>query len=59
MLNLDEMERAGERMAEGWFQMRWLIKSVGNPIIDFLEQIENFQRMLWVSFAYGVWVMMA
>ena len=41
------MERAGEQMAEGWFQMMRLIKSVGNPIIDFLEQIENFQKMLW------------
>ena len=47
VLNLDEMERAGEQMAEGWFQMMRLIKSVGNPIIDFLEQIENFQKMLW------------
>ena len=47
VLNLDEMERAGEQMAEGWFQMMRLIKSAGNPIIDFLEQIENFQRMLW------------
>ena len=27
--------------------MTRLIKSVGNPIIDFLEQIENFQKMLW------------
>ena len=47
VLNLDEMERAGDQMAEGWFQMMRLIKSVGSRIIDFLEQIENFQRMLW------------
>ncbi len=47
VLNLDEMENAGEGMAEGWFQMMRLIKAVGNPIIDFLEQIENFQKMLW------------
>ena len=47
LLNLDEIERAGEQKAEGWFQKMRLIKAVGNHIIDFLEQIENFQKMLW------------
>ena len=47
VLDLDEMERAGEQRAEGWFQTMRLIKSVGNSIIDFLSQIENFQKMLW------------
>ena len=47
VLNLDEMEAAGEDRAEGWFQMMRVIKSVGGQIIDFLDQIENFQKMLW------------
>ena len=47
VLSLDEMEAAGEDRAEGWFQMMRVIKSVGSQIIDFLNQIENFQKMLW------------
>ena len=47
VLNLEEMEAAGEGLAEGWFQMLRLIKAVGNRIIAFLAQIENFQKMLW------------
>jgi len=47
VLNLEEMEAAGEDLTEGWFQMLRLIKRVGNHIIDFLAQIENFQKMLW------------
>ncbi len=47
VLNLEEMEAAGEQLAEGWFQMMRLIKRVGNLIIDFLAQIEDFQKMLW------------
>lgn len=47
VLSLDEMEAAGEDRAEGWFQMMQVIKSVGGQIIDFLNQIENFQKMLW------------
>ncbi len=47
VLNLEEMESAGETAAEGWFQMMQIIKKVGNHIIDFLAQIEDFQKMLW------------
>ena len=47
VLNLDEMTVAGENMTKGWFQMLRLIKAVGNRIIAFLAQIENFQKMLW------------
>ena len=47
VLSLDEMEAAGEDRAEGWFQMMRTIRSVGGRIIDFLDQIENFQKMLW------------
>ena len=47
VLNLGEMEAAGEDRAEGWFQMMRTIRSVGGQIIEFLDQIENFQKMLW------------
>jgi adenine-specific DNA-methyltransferase len=47
VLNLDEIEAAGENRAEGWFQMMRAIKAVGGRIIDFLDQIESFQKMLW------------
>jgi adenine-specific DNA-methyltransferase len=47
VLNLDEMESAGEDRAEGWFQIIRVIKTVGGRIIEFLDQIECFQKMLW------------
>ena len=47
VLNLEEMEAAGEQLTEGWFQLMRLIKRVGGHIIDFLAQIEDFQKMLW------------
>jgi adenine-specific DNA-methyltransferase len=47
VLNVGEMEAAGEELAEGWFQVLRLIKAVGNRIIAFLAQIEEFQKMLW------------
>ena len=47
VLNLDEMSAINEDRLKGWFQMIQLIKSVGSQIIDFLDQIEGFQKMLW------------
>ena len=47
VLNLDNLKAAGEQAANGWFQQMCLIKSVGSEIIDFLAQIEDFQKMLW------------
>ncbi len=47
VLNLDDVANAGLNMAEGWFQQMRLIKAVGSQIIDFLAQIEGFQKMLW------------
>ena len=47
VLDLDNMEAAGEFASGGWFQQMSLIKSVGRDIIDFLAQIEGFQKMLW------------
>lgn len=47
VLNLDELEAAGETRSGGWFQLMRVIKSVGGRIIDFLAQIEDFQKMLF------------
>jgi adenine-specific DNA-methyltransferase len=47
VFNLEEMEAAGVGLSEGWFQMMRLIKKVGGHIIEFLAQIEEFQKMLW------------
>jgi len=47
VLSLDEMEASGEDRAEGWFQTMRVIKAVGGRIIEFLHQIEEFQKMLW------------
>ena len=47
VLNLDNLAAAGLDMAEGWFQQMRLIKAVGSQIIDFLAQVEGFQKRLW------------
>ncbi|WP_018948372.1 DNA methyltransferase [Thioalkalivibrio sp. ALMg11] len=47
VMSLDEIEAAGEDRSEGWFQVLRVIKAVGGRIIDFLDQIESFQKMLW------------
>ena len=47
VLDLDEMESTGEELADGWFRIMRAIKAVGGRIIDFLAQIESFQKMLW------------
>ena len=47
VLNLDDLSLAGEQAADGWFQLLQLVKSIGGQIIDFLAQIEGFQKMLW------------
>lgn len=47
VLNLDNLATAGQDMCEGWFQEIRLTKDVGSHIIEFLSQIEGFQKMLW------------
>ena len=47
VLDLDELAAAGESRAEGWFQVMRAIKAVGGRIIEFLDQIESFRKMLW------------
>ena len=47
VINLDELTTAGEVAAEGWFQQMRLINDVGSKIIEFLAQIEEFQKKIW------------
>ena len=46
VLNLDEIT-TNQKMADSEFQKMCLIKAVGEQIIDFLAQIEDFQKQLW------------
>ena len=47
ILNLDDLTAGGERAGAGWFQIMRAVKSIGAEIIDFLAQIEEFQKTLW------------
>jgi len=47
VLNLDELEAGGETRAEGWFQMLTVIRGVGLRIVEFLAQMEEFQKNLF------------
>ena len=47
VLNIEIIERAGISSMERWFNLINLIKSIGTQIIQFLAQIEEFQKMLW------------
>jgi adenine-specific DNA-methyltransferase len=47
VLGLDELRAAGETRADAWFQIMRVLKSIGDRIIEFLAQLEDFQKMLW------------
>jgi len=47
VLNLDNVSAGGEPRAEGWFQVMQVIRNIGNKIIQFLAQIEDFQKKLF------------
>jgi len=47
ILNLDEIENAEENRVEGWFQILKIIKDIGGRIIEFLTQIEDYQKLLY------------
>ncbi|HEX9830836.1 MAG TPA: DNA methyltransferase, partial [Thermodesulfobacteriota bacterium] len=47
VLLLDELEAGGELLAEGWFQIARVIRAIGSKVIEFLAQIEDFQKMLF------------
>ena len=51
VLNIDGVETTDQITAEGWargwFQMLRLMKTAGGQVIDFLDQVESFQKMIW------------
>lgn len=47
VLSLDTLLAGGPRPSEGWFQLLHVIKALGNDIIAFLAQLENFQKTLF------------
>lgn len=56
VLNLEELDAGGEARAESWFQMLRAINGIGQKIIAFVAQIENFQKRLFEKkkFVYEV-----
>ncbi len=49
VMHLDDVDTTDERKAETWLAQVRAIKRVGKVIIDFLAQIENFQKKLWLK----------
>ena len=47
VLSLNDLVSAGENLSAGWFEDVRLTKAIGSSIIEFLAQIESFQKMLW------------
>ena len=47
VINVDELEAGGEARTEAWFQQLRVIKAVGRKVIEFLAQVEDFQKMLF------------
>jgi len=47
VLHLDTLMGGGEGPAEAWFQKVKLIRAVGDRIIEFLGQLEDFQKRLF------------
>ncbi|WP_423928021.1 hypothetical protein [Candidatus Palauibacter sp.] len=47
VLGLGTLEAGGETRADAWLDKMRVIREVGGNIIDFLAQIEGFQKMLW------------
>jgi len=47
VLDLDDLEQAGEFASEGRFHLMKTVRECGVKIIEFLAQIENFQKQLF------------
>jgi adenine-specific DNA-methyltransferase len=47
VLNLDELEAVGQKRSKAWFELLRIIKSIGQKIIAFVSQIEQFQKRLF------------
>lgn len=49
VMHLDDIDTENEKGIEQYLSKVKVIKSIGNKIISFLEQIENFQKRLWLK----------
>ncbi|WP_052455677.1 site-specific DNA-methyltransferase [Bhargavaea cecembensis] len=49
VMHLDDVDTENERGFEQYLSKVKVIKSIGNKIISFLEQIEDFQKRLWLK----------
>lgn len=47
VLNLDELESVGQKHSESWFELLRIINSIGQKILAFVSQIEDFQKRLF------------
>ncbi|MYC99523.1 MAG: site-specific DNA-methyltransferase [Gammaproteobacteria bacterium] len=47
VLSLSSLAAGGEARADAWLDKMRVIRAVGRDLIDFLAQIEGFQKMLW------------
>jgi adenine-specific DNA-methyltransferase len=47
VLSLGSLAAGGEARADAWLDKMRVIREVGRNIIEFLAQIEGFQKMLW------------
>ncbi|TFD99515.1 site-specific DNA-methyltransferase [Jeotgalibacillus sp. R-1-5s-1] len=49
IMHLDDLDTENEKRFEQYLSKVKVIKSIGQKIIAFLEQIENFQKKLWLK----------
>lgn len=49
VMHLDDVDTENEKGFEQYLSKVKVIKSIGNKIISFLEQIEDFQKRLWLK----------
>lgn len=49
IIHLDDLDTENEKQFEQYISKVKVIKSIGNKIIIFLEQIENFQKKMWLK----------
>lgn len=49
VIHLDDVDTADEKSADIWLAKVRAIKRVGRILIDFLAQIEDFQKKLWLK----------
>lgn len=49
IMHLDDLDTENEARIEQYLSKIKVVKSIGHKIIKFLEQIENFQKKLWLK----------